>query len=236
MTLEKILQSQGFGSRKLCRSMIQSGRIMVNGRVRTEPQEDVPLENLAFQVDGVTWAYRSHVYLVMNKPAGAECSRQPQHHGSVFSLLPAQLVQRGVQCVGRLDQDTTGMLLFSDDGDFIHTYSAPKKKVPKTYEVCVRHLVHPEQIASLRNGVQLHDEPAPLAAVACEQTGERKLNLTLAEGKYHQVKRMIAAAGNRVEKLHRFRIGGLTLDPSLDEGGWRWLEPDDLARMKDLGG
>jgi len=232
MTLEKIIQRQGFGSRKLCRSMIKSGRIKVNGAVCANPDADFLTDNLIFEVDGVAWSYRRHVYLAMNKPAGIECSHQPQHHGSVFSLLPPHLVQRGVQCVGRLDQDTTGLLLFSDDGAFIHTYSAPKKKVRKVYEVCVKHPIQSEQINALKSGLQLHDEPTPLAAICCEQIGERKLHLTLAEGKYHQVKRMIAAAGNRVEKLHRITIGGFTLDETLAEGTWRWLEPDDLMRIQ----
>ena len=232
MTLEKILQSQGFGSRKLCRDMIRSGRIKVNGTTCTNPAADLSTDNLFLNVDEVEWRYRHHVYLAMNKPAGTECSHQPQHHDSVFSLLPPQLVQRGVQCVGRLDQDTTGLLFFSDDGAFIHAYSTPRKKVRKIYEVYVKHPIQPEQVAALQNGVKLHDEPAPIAAMACEQIDEHRLHLTLAEGKYHQVKRMIAAAGNRVEKLHRFAIGGFTLDDSLAEGAWRWLEPDDLIRIQ----
>lgn len=232
MTLEKIIQSQGFGSRKLCRGLIRDGRVKLNGVVCTDPDLDLSPDDLVFSVDDQEWRYRRHVYLAMNKPAGMECSHRPQHHESVFSLLPPQLVQRGVQCVGRLDQDTTGLLLFSDDGAFIHAYSSPKRKVRKLYEVCVRHPIRPEQIETLRAGVQLHDEPQPIAALACEQTGERTLDLTLAEGKYHQVKRMVAAAGNRVEKLCRRAIGGFTLDETLAEGEWRWLEAEDLLRIQ----
>ena len=232
MTLEKILQSQGFGSRKLCRGIIKDGRTKIAGSICTDPDIDLQPEGLVFSVDDEEWQYRRHVYLAMNKPAGMECSHRPQHHESVFSLLPPQLVQRGIQCVGRLDQDTTGLLLLSDDGAFIHAYSSPKKKVPKVYEVCAKHAVQPEQIEALRTGVQLHDEPQPIAALACEQTGEHKLELTLAEGKYHQVKRMVAAAGNRVEKLHRHAIGGFALDETLEEGEWRWLEEEDLLRIR----
>lgn len=232
MTLEKIIQSQGFGSRKLCRGLIRDGHVKLNGIVCTDPDLDLSPDDLVFSVDDQEWRYRRHVYLAMNKPAGMECSHRPQHHESVFSLLPPQLVQRGVQCVGRLDQDTTGLLLFSDDGAFIHAYSSPKRKVRKLYEVCVKHTIRPEQIEALRAGVQLHDEPQPIAALACEQTGERTLEMALAEGKYHQVKRMVAAAGNRVEKLHRRAIGGFALDETLAEGEWRWLEAEDLLRIQ----
>lgn len=231
MTLEKLLQSQGFGSRKLCRHMILDGRVSVNGVECDDPGAEFALDNLHFTVDGASWRYRAQVYLALHKPAGYECSHQPQHHPSVFSLLPAPLVMRGVQCVGRLDQDTTGLLLLSDDGTFIHAYSAPKKKVNKIYQVTAKHPIQPEQVAALLTGVLLHDEKQPLAAIACEQIGEHVLNLTIAEGKYHQVKRMVAAAGNRVEGLHRIAIGGYGLDAALASGQWTWLEANDLARF-----
>jgi 16S rRNA pseudouridine516 synthase len=231
MTLEKILQSQGFGSRKCCREMVLDDRVTVNGIPCTEPSTEFDTDGLAFTVGGHAWCYRPHVYLAMHKPAGYECSHQTQHHPSVFSLLPPQLVMRGVQCVGRLDQDTTGLLLMSDDGAFIHTYSSPKKKVGKTYEVTAKHPVQPAQVAALLDGVLLHDETAPLAASACEQIDPVTLHLTIAEGKYHQVKRMVAAAGNRVEKLHRIAIGSFRLGDDLPIGTWKWLEVEDLARL-----
>jgi len=231
LSLEKILHSQGFGSRKQCRIMVFNGRVTIDGAVCDDPQHMVETEHLQFEVDGQRWQYRQHVYLALNKPAGVECSHQPQHHPSVYRLLPPQLVERGVQCVGRLDQDTTGLLLLSDDGAFIHSYSAPKKKVPKVYQVTTKHPIQPELIAALLAGVQLHDEPAPIAAAGCAQVSENVLHLTIAEGKYHQVKRMIAAAGNRVEALHRIAVGGYALAAALQPGDFSWLEPDDLAKI-----
>ena len=229
MILEKLLQSQGFGSRKLCRHMIAAGRVTVNGMACRDSNAEFATDALTFSVDGTSWRYRAQVYLALHKPAGYECSHQPQHHPSVFSLLPPQLIQRGLQCVGRLDQDTTGLLLLSDDGAFIHAYSAPKKKISKVYQVTAKHPITSEQITALLAGVLLHDEPVPLMALACEKISEHTFNLTIAEGKYHQVKRMIAAAGNRVEALHRIAIGGYVLDASLASGAWRWLEEDDLS-------
>ena len=123
------------------------------------------------------------------------------------------------------------VLLLSDDGQFIHAQTSPKKKVPKVYEVATAEPVTQEQVDALVAGVQLEDEPAPIAAAACEATGERSLRLSLTEGKYHQVKRMVAAAGNHVEALHRSAIGGLVLEPTLALGDWRWLTPEDLVAL-----
>jgi 16S rRNA pseudouridine516 synthase len=150
----------------------------------------------------------------------------------VFSLLPAPLVARGVQCVGRLDQDTTGLLLLSDDGQFVHAYTSPKRKVPKTYVATVRHPLDETQLNALRSGVQLHGEPKPIAAVAAVARDTHTLALTVLEGKYHQVKRMVAAASNRVEALHRERIGGFALPAGLAPGSWCWLAEADLAALR----
>ena len=118
-------------------------------------------------MDEQPWQAASKVYLLLNKPTGYECSRAPQHHLPVLRLLPAPYVERGVQPVGRLDADTTGLLLLSDDGQFIHHFTSPRRHVPKTYAVSVRHPLDDTQLTALRQGVQLHDEPAPLAALAC---------------------------------------------------------------------
>jgi 16S rRNA pseudouridine516 synthase len=138
---------------------------------------------------------------------------------------------QGVQAVGRLDQDTTGMLLLTDDGKFIHRMSSPRHHVPKVYEVTVKHPLEEAQLARLRTGVVLDDDPKPVRAAACEAIGPLHLRLTLTEGKYHQVKRMVAAVGNRVEALHRSQIGGLALPADLAPGNWRWLTADDLAQI-----
>lgn len=233
MDLERILFSQGFGSRRQCRAIIADGRVRIGGDILTDPGADFPLLSpLDFEVDGENWRYREKAYLALNKPAGYECSRDPQHHLSVFHLLPSQLATRSVQCVGRLDQDTTGLLLLSDDGAFVHAFTSPKRKVPKVYLATTRHPVDDAQLAALRDGVLLHGESKPSAALAAHQRDERLLELTVLEGKYHQVKRMVAAAGNRVEKLHRERIGGFELPATLAEGRWCWLDEAQLAALR----
>jgi 16S rRNA pseudouridine516 synthase len=229
--LERILQSQGFGSRKECRALIRDGRVAVAGAPCDDPFAEFAPNGLEFEVDGETWQYQEHAYLMLNKPAGYECSRSPKHHTGVLGLLPEPLLRRGVQPVGRLDEDTTGLLLFSDDGQFVHRLISPKHKVAKVYEVTAKHPVDDGQIAALLAGVQLHDEPAPIAAAACERISDNVIRLTLTEGKYHQVKRMLGAAGNRVEALKRIAIGGLALPDYLPERGWRWLTEDELGKV-----
>lgn len=232
MQLERLLHSQGFGTRKDCRALVRAGRVTVNGEPCDDPFADFETVNLSFTVDNEPWQHREKAYLLLNKPAGYECSRKPLHHPSVFALLPEPLLNRGVQAVGRLDQDTSGLLLLSDDGQFIHRLSSPKHKVPKVYQVTARHPVDAGQIGALLNGVVLRDEPAPLAALACEAVSRRVIRLTLAQGKYHQVKRMVAAAGNRVEALKRVAVGGLALPEDLPEGQWRWLGEVERALLE----
>lgn len=231
MTLDRILQSQGFGTRRYCGDLIGAGLVEVNGEPCENPRAQFDVDGLRLTVDGEEWVACTKAYLMLNKPTGYECSQRPRHHPSVYNLLPVPLRQREVQAVGRLDHDTTGLLLLTDDGQFIHAQTSPKRKVPKIYEVTTAEPVTPAQAEALCRGVQLLDEPAPIAAEACEITGERSLRLALVQGKYHQVKRMVAAAGNHVSALHRSAIGSLQLDPALAEGEWRWLTEQELAAL-----
>jgi len=232
MELERILHSQGFGSRRQCQALIVRGAVAIGSAVCTDPYADFGVEQLAFSVDGEPWQYREKAYLALHKPAGFECSRTPQHHSSVFTLLPEPLRERGIQCVGRLDQDTTGLLLLSDDGQFVHAYTSPKRKVAKIYHATLKHAFDAELLNTLLAGVLLHGESEPLKAIAARQLAEHRLELTIMEGKYHQVKRMVAAAGNRVEGLHRHAIGNFALPPTLAAGEWIWL--DEMARRSVL--
>ncbi|MGB4812667.1 MAG: 16S rRNA pseudouridine(516) synthase [Methylophilaceae bacterium] len=231
LSLEKIIKNQGFGSRKLCRIMILNGEITVNGELCDDLDAEFELENLSYTVKGEAWHYQEKSYLMMHKPSHYECSHKTQHHPTIYSLLPYPLVMRDVQCIGRLDEDTTGLILISDDGQFIHRMSSPKHKVPKIYEVLCKHPVSDEQIAHILRGVQLVDEDAPIAALACERISDNVITMTLAEGKYHQVKRMVAAISNRVEGLKRIQIGELKLPEDLKVGEWRWLSEGDIVKL-----
>jgi 16S rRNA pseudouridine516 synthase len=224
MKLSQVLFSQGMGARRECEGLIVSGHVTLNDRVCDDPFFEVEPEGLVFGVRGQLWPYHAKALLVLNKPAGYECSQKPKHHASVYSLLPAPLRRRDVQAVGRLDEDTTGLLLFTDDGALIHRLTSPKHHVAKVYELGCKHPVDDKQVARLLGGVTLLDDAAALRAAACEITGPCSLRLTLLEGKYHQVKRMLAAVGNRVETLHRSAFGALTLPADLAPGQWRWLD------------
>jgi 16S rRNA pseudouridine516 synthase len=231
-TLERILHQQGHGARKLCRIMIINEEVTVNGEICDDPSASFALDGLQYTVRGEAWEYKQKSYLMMHKPSNYECSHKTQHHPTIYSLLPYPLVARGVQCIGRLDEDTTGLILISDDGQFIHQMSSPKHKVPKIYEVTCKHPIDDEQIAHMLSGVQLIDEDAPIAALECTRITENIIQMTLAEGKYHQVKRMIAAISNRVEGLKRIKIGELKLPNDLNLGEWRWLNDDDMSALK----
>lgn len=215
-SLDEVLFSQGFGSRRACAALAAQAQLSADGHTLT--------------VAGVAWPVVTHALVMLHKPAGYECSQRPGRWPSVLSLLPAPLRQRGkggVQPVGRLDADTTGLLLLTDDGALLHRLTSPKHHVPKVYEVRCKHPVDAAQLERLLTGVVLHDDPAPVAATAAEATGSHTLRLTLAQGKYHQVKRMLAAVGNRVDGLHRSAFGSLTLPTDLAPGQWRWVAAAD---------
>ncbi|MEH0164552.1 pseudouridine synthase [Roseateles microcysteis] len=230
MRLSQILYSQGFGTRRLCNGLIYNDEVKVNGEVVDDPDAEFDPKGFVFEVSGKTWPFYEKALILLNKPSGYECSQKPKHHPSVMSLLPGPLRERNVQPVGRLDEDTTGLLLLTDDGSLIHKLTSPKHHVPKVYEARCKHPLTDEQVQRLLDGVELrepdapaHYKPEPARAEGAERVDEHLLRLTLIEGKYHQVKRMVAAVGNRVEALHRPQFGALTIPADLPPGGWIWI-------------
>ena len=239
MQLQDILFSQGFGTRRVCAGLVQQGLVAIGGDVQRDAAADFEPAGLRFQVQGRDWEFHDKAYVMLHKPAGTECSQKPSTYPSIYTLLPAPLRQRpqkgavqGVQAVGRLDQDTTGLLLMTDDGQFIHRMNSPRHHVPKVYEVTTRHPLDAKQVDRLLTGVVLDDDPEPVRAAGCEIVDDHHLRLTLTEGKYHQVKRMLAAVSNRVESLHRSRIAALELPVDLAPGQWRWLGESELAALR----
>lgn len=228
--LSQILFSQGFGTRRLCAGLVWNGEVTVDGEVVDDPDAEFEATGLRFTINGQEWPVFDKALILLNKPAGYECSQKPKHHPSVMSLLPGPLRERGVQPIGRLDEDTTGLLLLTDDGTLIHKLTSPKHHVPKVYEARCKHPLTPAMAEQLIAGVELHEPeakfqrpPETTRAEAAEIVDETLLRLTLIEGKYHQVKRMVAAVGNRVEGLHRPQFGALTLPADLKPGDWRWV-------------
>jgi 16S rRNA pseudouridine516 synthase len=232
LTLDRILQSQGFGTRKWCGELVASGEVSIAGETVTDHRAAIETGGLVFRIFGEEWTYREHVYIALNKPAGFECSRKASHHPGILTILPEQFTRRDVQPVGRLDHDTTGLLLMSDDGPFIHAQSSPRRHIAKVYVATTHDPVTPELVAKLLAGVKLHDEPLPLAALTCRMLDTRQIEIVLGQGKYHQVKRMLAAAGNHCVALCRTQIGGLRLTAlGLAEGEWCYLDAAQLALL-----
>lgn len=233
LSLDRILQSQGVGTRKWCRQLIAEGEVKIDGSNVTDHRANFETDGLRFTLFGDEWIYREHLYIAINKPSDIECSRKPSHHPGVMTLLPEEFGWRDVQAIGRLDHDTTGLLLLTDDGIFNHAMSSPKRHVPKRYLATTAEPVTAALLDVLHAGVQLHDEPAPLAAAECVQVGEYQIQIVLEQGKYHQVKRMLAAAGNHCAALQRLSIGLLALDSlQLGPGEWCHLSPPQLALLR----
>jgi 16S rRNA pseudouridine516 synthase len=233
ISIEQLLFSQGFGTRKRCRVLVIEGLVQINGETVNDSSLTIDVSDesawpLTFSVNGEAWEYHAKAYLMLNKPAGYECSQKAKSHPSVYTLLPSPLRLRDVQSVGRLDQDTTGLLLFSDDGQFIHQMASPKHHVPKVYEITTSSPISDQQIRRLLDGVVLDDSPTPVRALACERTAPSHLKMTLEQGKYHQVKRMLSAVDNHVAALHRSQIGNLVLPSNLGTGEWRFLTVTEL--------
>jgi 16S rRNA pseudouridine516 synthase len=243
MQLQDILYSQGFGTRRICAGLIQLGLVQVDlgeGLVTCDDalQDLDVFEGLPFAVQGVLWSFHAKAYVLLHKPAGFECSHKPSAWPSMYTLLPPPLRNRpqksavqGVQAVGRLDQDTTGMLVLTDDGPLIHRMSSPRHHVPKVYEVTTADPLDNTQVQRLLAGVVLDDSPKPVKAAACSVVAAHHLQLTLTQGKYHQVKRMLAAVGNKVVGLHRSQIGVMQLPADLAPGQWRWISAEELKLL-----
>lgn len=226
MQLLKYLQAQGLGSRKQCQWLIDHDCIVINGITANQAKSEVdPAQVQTLEVDGepVLPVPLPYFYILLNKPADYETSHKPQQYPSVFSLFPDHMRNIEMQAVGRLDADTTGVLLITNDGQFNHRVTSPKHKVPKLYRVTLKHPVDDTFCQTLLQGVLLHDDDETVRAAAAELANPTTLLMTITEGKYHQVKRMIAAAGNRVEQLHRETFDRFDTQ-NLAAGEWKFIE------------
>jgi 16S rRNA pseudouridine516 synthase len=233
ISLDRILQSQGVGTRTWCRQLIEEGEVQIGGEIIRDPRASFDTDDLQFTLFDEIWSFHAHVYIALNKPGNIECSRKPSHHPGVMSLLPEQFGWRDVQAIGRLDHDTTGLLLLTDDGAFNHAMSSPKRHIPKTYLATTHEPVTAGLIDKLLSGVKLHDEPTPLAATMCRQVAEFQLEIILEQGKYHQVKRMLAAADNHCSALERIAIGELRLSSlPLALGEWCLLNHEQRGLLR----
>ena len=230
--LDKRLAATGRWSRKEARDLIRAGRVQVAGQVCRRPEEKTGDE---VWVDGQPLEPGGPVYIMLHKPAGVVSATEDAREATVLSLLPEHYRRRGLFPVGRLDKDTEGLLLLTDDGPLAHWLLSPRHHVDKVYELTVDGVLNQEDGEAVAQGIVLADGyrclPGRLEVLQPASRGR----ITIHEGKYHQVKRMMAARGKPVTCLKRVAFGPLTLDPALPLGAWRPLTPDEAAALRAWG-
>ena len=214
-------------ARKAAKIAASKGRVTVNGEIIKKANYTVQ-DGDVICLDDEALAWPSEGYYLMHKPAGYVCANQDAEHPVVVDLLPTHLGQK-LNVVGRLDKDTTGLLLLTTDGQWLHRITSPKSDCGKRYRMTLAGPISDEAIKQLEEGVQLNGESQLTLPAVAERISENALYLTIQEGKYHQVKRMLAAVGNKVELLHRDQIGPLALDDALQAGEFRALTAEEVA-------
>ncbi len=231
--LDKILASQGTLSRKEVKEIIRKGRVTLNGAVVKDSAVKVDENKDTVTVDGEEILLKKHIYIMLNKPQGVVSASESDTDKTVVDLVPDELFRKGLFPAGRLDKDTTGFVLITDDGDFAHRILSPKNHIFKTYIAELAHRLSNEDIKSLENGITLGDGTELKGSrVEVMDTSDKPLvRIMICEGKYHQVKRMFAATGNKVLSLHREKMGDLYLDESLKFGECREITPDELVKI-----
>lgn len=230
--IDKILASTGLWSRKEVKDLVRQNRVRADGMAVKKPEEKVDPDQVCLEVDGQAVDCARFVYLMMNKPDGWLSATEDKRQQTVLDLLPEQFQRRGLFPVGRLDKDTVGLLLLTDDGAMAHELLSPKKHVDKVYHAWVEGQVDESDVQALCQGMVLGDGTQCLPA-GLEPLGDgSECLVTLREGKYHQVKRMLAARGKPVTRLKRLSMGPLVLDESLSQGQWRALSGEELSALR----
>ena len=230
--MDKLLASTGLWSRKEVKELVRRGRVQVNGAVLDRVEDKADPDQDEIRVDGEVVDCSPYVYIMMNKPEGLLSATTDKKQKTVLDLLPEHLRRRGLFPVGRLDKDTVGFILLTDDGPMGHELLSPKKHVDKVYYARVDGRIDETDVAALAQGLVLEDGLHCLPA-DLEPIGDAsECRITLREGKYHQVKRMLAARGKPVTFLKRLSMGPLTLDEGLLPGEWRFLTREELLALK----
>lgn len=230
MRLDRLLSELGAASRSELRQIIRRGRVSVDGAVVTEPERRVDPEGSEIRLDGELLTYRRFRYFMMDKPAGVLSVTEDRKQKTVLDLLPPELKRLDLFPVGRLDKDTSGLLILTNDGDFAHRVISPKSGVEKRYQAEVEGVPDEKDVKAFAEGLTLGDGTKCLPA-RLEITGANTCYVTVMEGKYHQVKRMLASRGKPVLSLRRLSVGALELDEALGPGGFRELEKNDLCKV-----
>lgn len=234
--LDKILASTGRWSRREVKELVRAGRVTANGAVVRSPEEKYQREGLDLRVDGQSVLCERYTYLMLHKPAGLVSATEDPRQATVLELLPEHLRKIGLFPAGRLDRDTEGLLLLTNDGALAHDLLSPRKHVDKTYFVQVEGQLDQSDVEAFQSGMTLGDGLVclPAGLELLEATDEALV--TLREGKYHQIKRMLAARGKPVRYLKRLTMGPLVLDEGLEKGQWRPLTEEELSQLRSAPG
>lgn len=231
MRLDKILAHLGYGSRKDVKKIIRAGHVLVNGEILRDDDAHVDPDNDEIIVGDDTLEYAEKVYWLMNKPQDVVSATVDLRNPTVIDLLPAN-AGHGLFPIGRLDLDTEGLLVVSNDGALAHRLLSPKKHVDKEYEVDLAKDWDPRYEMDLSTGILIQDPEYQCKPASVVVIDPKKIRIVISEGKYHQVKRMMAACDNEVLRLRRIRMGGLTLDPHLQPGEFRPLTSLELEQIQ----
>ncbi len=227
--LDKLISAAGLASRRETAELVRLGRITVDGRPARSPDEKLDPDTVDLRLDGERVCCARYRYFLMNKPAGVLSATEDDRQETAVGLLPPELQRIGLSPAGRLDKDTTGLLLLTNDGELLHRIISPKKHVPKRYLAQVERAPDAGAEAAFEAGMELGDGTKCLPA-RLERRGEREVLVTVCEGKYHQVKRMLALRGAPVVSLHRLSIGSLRLPDGLPPGGWIELDAKEIQK------
>lgn len=229
--LDKFLAAQGKGTRKEVGRLIRSGAVAVDGVPVRDPAAKVDPSCQTVAVGGSPILWQEHLYIMMNKPAGVLSATEDRRQKTVLDLLPEDLRRRGLFPAGRLDKDTAGLLLITDDGDLAHRMLSPKKHVYKLYQARLDAPVTPEDVRAFEEGVRWGEEVYAPARLWAGEGDPFVAFAQVHEGRFHQVKRMFQARGKTVLSLKRLKIGGLSLDSTLQEGECRLLAPEEVCQI-----
>ena len=232
--LDKIIASTGKFSRREVKNLIRQGRVLVDGVPASSAEEKADPETVRITVNGELLTYRRYTWVMMNKPAGYLSATEDGRGATVLDLLPQELQRQGLFPVGRLDKDTEGLLLLTNEGGVAHDLLSPRHHVDKVYYARVAGRLTEEDRRAFEQGITLEDGlvcmPAGLEILSAGE--ESEAHVTLREGKFHQVKRMLASRGKPVTYLERIRMGNLTLDENLPRGGYRFLLPEEVDCLR----
>lgn len=228
--LDKFICDQGLATRKEVRQMIKAGRVRLNGAAATAPDTKFDPESALVELDGKALGYAKFRYYMMDKPTGVLTATEDGKQKTVLDLVSPEMRRMGLFPVGRLDKDTSGLLLLTNDGNFAHRVISPKSEVEKLYYAKVEGTPDAEDQNAFRRGIVLADGTKCLPA-ELELLGEGECRVRVMEGKYHQVKRMLASRGKPVLSLRRLSIGALSLDAGMPPGSFRELTQEDLCRV-----